>query len=112
MNRKFWALGILAAVCFFGCSEDDGNSTSTSGNSCNDGVLDVGEVCDGDKFAEGKRVCPAGKVLAAGKTESDITCSDKCAVVTEGVCVDAEEPKTCGNEGRVRRCRGTEDMRQ
>ena len=99
MNRKFWTLGILAAMCFFGCSEDDGNSTSTSGNSCNNnGVLDAGEVCDGDKFVEGKRVCPEGKVLAEGKTEADIKCSDKCALVTEGVCIDAEETKTCGNK--------------
>ena len=64
---------------------------------CGNEKLDEGEVCDGDKFAEGKRVCPEGKVLAEGKTESDITCSDKCALVTEGVCVDAGETKTCGN---------------
>ena len=67
-----------------------------SSAACGNGHLDEdkGEVCDGDKFADGKRVCPDGKVLADGKTVENITCSDTCTVVTEGVCVDSAPDPT------------------
>ena len=61
---------------------------------CGNKELDDGEACDGDKFADGKRVCPDGKVLADGKTVENITCSDTCTVVTEGVCVDSAPDPT------------------
>ena len=71
--------------------------------SCNNnGVLDDGEDCDGTVFAAGKQVCPQGTVLAEGKSLSDITCSDTCAVVTDGVCVAATPdptPASCNNNG-------------
>ena len=89
MNRKFWLLGFLASACFFGCSEGDDKGLLPSTGCNNNGVLDAGEICDGTLFATGKRVCPEGKVLADGKTVENITCSDTCTVVTEGVCVDS-----------------------
>ena len=98
MNRKFWVLGFLAAACFFGCSEGDDKGLLPSTGCNNNGVLDAGEICDGTLFATGKRVCPEGKVLAEGKTVESITCSDKCMLVTEGVCVDQAPAATCGNK--------------
>ena len=98
MNRKFWVLGFLASACFFGCSEGDDKGPLPSPGCNNNGVLDAGEICDGTLFATGKRVCPAGKVLAEGKTVESITCSDKCMLVTEGVCVDQAPAATCGNK--------------
>ena len=98
MNRKFWVLGFLASACFFGCSEGDDKGLLPSTGCNNNGVLDAGEICDGTLFATGKRVCPDGKVLADGKTVESITCSDKCMLVTEGVCVDQAPAATCGNK--------------
>ena len=98
MNRKFWVLGFLASACFFGCSEGDDKGLLPSTGCNNNGVLDAGEICDGTLFATGKRVCPEGKVLADGKTVESITCSDKCMLVTEGVCVDQAPAATCGNK--------------
>ena len=98
MNRKFWVLGFLASACFFGCSEGDDKGLLPSTGCNNNGVLDAGEICDGTLFATGKRVCPDGKVLADGKTVESITCSDKCMLVTEGVCVDPAPAATCGNK--------------
>ena len=98
MNRKFWVLGFLASACFFGCSEGDDKGLLPSTGCNNNGVLDAGEICDGTLFATGKRVCPEGKVLADGKTVESITCSDKCMLVTEGVCVDPAPAATCGNK--------------
>ena len=98
MNRKFWVLGFLASACFFGCSEGDDKGLLPSTGCNNNGVLDAGEICDGTLFATGKRVCPEGKVLAEGKTVESITCSDKCMLVTEGVCVDQAPAATCGNK--------------
>ena len=98
MNRKFWVLGFLALSCFFGCSEGDDKGLLPSTGCNNNGVLDAGEICDGTLFATGKRVCPEGKVLADGKTVESITCSDKCMLVTEGVCVDPAPAATCGNK--------------
>ena len=97
MNRKFWVLGFLASACFFGCSEGDDKGLLPSTGCNNNGVLDAGEICDGTLFATGKRVCPDGKVLADGKTVESITCSDKCMLVTEGVCVDPASSAACGN---------------
>ena len=98
MNRKFWVLGFLASACFFGCSEGDDKGLLPSTGCNNNGVLDAGEICDGTLFATGKRVCPDGKVLADGKTVESITCSDKCMLVTEGICVDQAPAATCGNK--------------
>lgn len=98
MNRKFWVLGFLASACFFGCSEGDDKGLLPSTGCNNNGVLDAGEICDGTLFATGKRVCPEGKVFATGKTAADIKCSDKCMLVTEGICVDQAPAATCGNK--------------
>ncbi len=96
MNRKFLILGIMASLWAFGCSDDSGEEPVSACN--NNGVLDADEVCDGTNFAAGKQVCPEGKVLAEGKALSDIKCSDKCAVVTDGICVDPT-PASCNNDG-------------
>ena len=66
--------------------------------------VDAGEECDKMFFAEGKRVCPEGKVFATGKTDKDITCSDTCSVVIpDGVCVDKCTESVC-TDGDIQVC--------
>ena len=66
--------------------------------------VDAGEECDKMFFAEGKRVCPEGKVFATGKTDKDITCSDACSVVIpDGVCVDKCTESVC-TDGDIQVC--------
>ena len=66
--------------------------------------VDAGEECDKMSFAEGKRVCPEGKVFATGKTDKDITCSDTCSVVIpDGVCVDKCTESVC-TDGDIQVC--------
>ena len=93
MERKLFALGLLVALGLVGCSESKDETVAA----CNNGVLEEGEICDGKLFDMTKRKCPEGTVLATGKQVLDITCSDACTLVTEGVCVTPETPKTCGN---------------
>lgn len=71
--------------CTNGC-ENNACKAETP-KTCGNGALDAGEVCDGDKFADNAKVCPAGTVLVTGKTLDDIACNDQCQVVTTGVCV-------------------------
>lgn len=65
--------------------------------SCGNGRLDVGEECEGNSFAAGKRTCPVDQVFVTGKTEADITCDASCRVVTSGVCEIAPASEQCGN---------------
>ena len=58
--------------------------------SCNNGVLDAGEVCDGNLFQPGYGVCPVGTVGAP-------QCMN-CQVVTAGYCAPVASPQnSCGN---------------
>ncbi len=101
MNKKFFAVSILACLFAFGCSDDakKKDAPAPAAAECNNGVLEGGEICDGDQFAEGKRVCPTGYTV---DDVSKITCTDSCALDTTA-CVP--ENSNCGNsaldEGEV-----------
>lgn len=95
MNRKLFAFGILAVLAL-GCSDD---SSDNNGATCNNGVLEGNEVCDGSFFAEGMRVCPEGYELKAGMTTASIMCTATCTVNTSAACVPVAAP-ACGN-GRL-----------
>ncbi len=56
---------------------------------CGNGVLDQGELCDGDLFEENANVCPKGTVLPDGKS---IGCTPMCTLNFEH-CM----PENCGN---------------
>ena len=102
LNRKFFVLSLLASLVAWGCSDDkskesdDPQKTETCNN---DGVLDEGEVCDGDQFAANARVCPAN---TTGDV-SQIKCKSDCTLDTT-VCKPVDTSK-CGNstldEGEV-----------
>ena len=57
-----------------------------------------GEVCDGDKFATGKRVCPDGMEFGSGKTEADIRCTSNCLIDTSLACVQELKTKCDGTK--------------
>ena len=59
---------------------------------------DKGEVCDGDKFATGKRVCPEGMEFGSGKTEADIRCTSNCLIDTSLACVQELKTKCDGTK--------------
>ena len=67
---------------------------------CGNGHLDEneGEVCDGDKFATGKRVCPDGMEFGSGKTEADIRCTSNCLIDTSLACVQELKTKCDGTK--------------
>ena len=76
MNKKFLALGILASLLVFGCSDDTKKKDKPGTTAiCNNGVLEGNEICDGSEFAAGKRVCPDGYTVS---DETLITCTDVC----------------------------------
>ncbi len=60
---------------------------------CGDGVLSGAEVCDGEQFAEGAKVCPGDMVELENAVYS---CTDKCQIDISKACVSS----ICG-DGKV-----------
>ncbi|MBO4351058.1 MAG: hypothetical protein J6A01_08965 [Proteobacteria bacterium] len=95
MKKAFYValLGILFGA---GCSEnvhfkpDVCDGCLDGVGLCNNGVLDEGEVCDGNQFLPGYGACPVGTVGAP-------QCVN-CLVVTAGYCFPASTSQNvCGN---------------
>ena len=97
MNKKIFSVSILACLLAFGCSDDakkkETPAPAPAASECNNGVLEGEEICDGDQFAEGKRVCPHGSSI---DDVTKITCTDSCVLNTSACVPDAPENK-CGN---------------
>ena len=92
-NWNRWCVWAVLGLALGGCSD----SNEAFEPNCGNGQLDKGEVCDGESFAEGKRACAEGEGFVDGKSESDITCSATCTVVTTGVCEKKADEEKCGN---------------
>ena len=89
MNKKLFAFGILAALAVLGCS--DGKSSGDDQNTsavCNNGVLEPGELCDGQDFAQPQE-CPQ-------YTTGTPKCTSMCTLDFSG-CVNLQ-PDKCGNK--------------
>ncbi len=84
MKKYVLALSILTAFAAFGCSDDSGKHDDEP--SCGNKVLDAGEVCDGNQFADGKKTCDTA-VCTTSCTVDASSCQqatddkdkDKCA---------------------------------
>ena len=62
-------------------------------STCGNGQLDDGEICDGESFADGVKVCPA----ATTEKETPVfSCTDKCQLDTSAACTP-NAPNLCGN---------------
>ena len=92
-NWNRWCVWAVLGLALGGCSD----SNEAFEPNCGNGQLDSGEACDGESFAEGKRACAEGEGFVDGKSESDITCSATCTVVTTGVCEKKADEEKCGN---------------
>ena len=95
LNKKFFALSILASLLAFGCSDDAKKKDSAPAVTaeCNNGVLEGSEVCDGDNFADGARVCPTGHTI---DDVNKITCNSDCTLNTSAC--EAIDTSKCGND--------------
>ena len=67
---------------------------------CGDGKLTGDEVCDGDLFADGVKVCPAGQKSLTGR---DLFKCNACTLETQDACIanDANEPALYISEIRM-----------
>ena len=81
-------------ACTDKCQLDISNAcTPNEPNLCGNGELDEGEICDGEKIAEGADVCPAG---TTAKEEPVFACTDKCQLDISNACTPNELVK-CGD---------------
>ena len=78
----------ISAAC-----EENGADT------CGNKQLDEGEVCDGDQFADGAKVCPGGMVE---KADAVFSCTKKCELDISDACetkVAVCDPSNLDNDG-------------
>ncbi|MBQ9815980.1 MAG: hypothetical protein IJM59_00735 [Proteobacteria bacterium] len=71
---------------------------AVSQESCGNGILDDGEICDGEKFSKDAK-CQKGSHLPEG---ARLICNADCSLNTDACVKDdepiVEPPKTCGND--------------
>ena len=82
--------------CTSSCKIDTNECVLKSTNTCGNGKLDSGELCDGTKFVENKDSCTQWGDFASGV----VTCSADCQIVT-AACVKKEDVE-CG-DGKINR---------
>ncbi len=87
-NNRFAGLRFLTAISMIvlaaglsACSDD--SSTSGLTTTCGNGELDANEICDGNKFKDGVKVCPDGLIL---KDEAAFKCTDTCGIDISKAC--------------------------
>ena len=89
-NMTIVSILALATSCgLISCNDDDNAS-----NKCGNGKLDFGEVCDGNRFAGGSKVCPDGFVI---KNKTGFTCTSTCEIDVSNACIDENSIEKCGN---------------
>ncbi len=79
-----------AFACTSTCGVDF--SRACAAPSCGDGVLSGGEVCDGELFRDGVKVCPAGMTLLP---HPEFKCTEICMVDYRNACT--VESAICGD---------------
>ena len=89
ISKKMEWAAMVASLLVCACSSD---SVSVSSEQCGNGMLDDGEICDGENFSPNAS-CLEGLHLPEG---ASLSCNEDCSLNTDA-CVPASPDKPCGN---------------
>ncbi len=87
-KKMDWA-AMVASLLVCACSSD---SVSVSSEQCGNGMLDDGEICDGERFSPNAS-CLEGLHLPEG---ASLSCKEDCSLNTDA-CIPAISTVPCGN---------------